>query len=951
MKTLLLTALLLSTSFLTASRATTPPTPSKIAQLDDNVLTPQQVQQTAENITVRINSANNGGSGVIIAQKGSNYLILTNAHVVKRATKIEIQAPDGQKYQATTIDGGFDAKYDLALLQFTSKTKYTLANLSSIAGTPIEPERTIYSAGFPFDSKNIRITKGQVSQLTDIPFNDGTQIGYVTDKGEKGIRQGMSGGAIFDAQGNLLGINTIGVAPILPDYTYNDGSKPTAKLKAQYRQANWGIPVYNFLTNVKADILYGYDNLPKVERQVTPTGYMAKLNIKARQVTVRIENSSGNGSGVIVAKQGSTYYVLTAKHVIQNPDTKQTYTNHQIITSDQDRRNATSTVVAEGVDIAVVKFNSSNNYPVARLGEYSQNKNDLVFVGGFPGRLNINSPLWQWQLNPGGVQDREQGKFNTQNNQSFSNGYDLIYSSISYGGMSGGPVFDVAGNVIGIHGRTESTDLNSLGISIQTFIELATKLQVTPNLLNIVRVNPLDLNPTDLRNVIATINIPQPQLTDDGKRWLAYGNQLYRTGQFDRAVLAFDRAITKNQRLLGNYGKTLSLWNSSKYQLAEDAIAQAISAISPSERNKYYYLWRYQADIFKKGGKYDDALKSIDIAIQIEPNDLKLLNEKAIILLQQKQYLAAISIYNQIILKQPESYVYSNRGTVKSALGNKQAAIADYDQAIVLNPKNAGAYFNRGIAKYDLGNEQAAIADYDRAIVLSPKLSEAYVNRGIAKSALGNKQAAIADYDRAIAINPNYAEAYVNRGIAKSALGNKQAAIADYDRAIAINSNYAGAYYNRGIAKSALGNEQAAIADYDRAIAINPNYTEAYNNRGLAKFNSGNKQAAIADYDRAISINPKFHIAYYNRGNAKATLGNRQDAIADYSRAIAINTKYAEAYNNRGVIRYGLDSKQATIADISKAAELFQQQGQISSYQKAIELLKKIESTKYGTIF
>jgi tetratricopeptide (TPR) repeat protein/S1-C subfamily serine protease len=821
MKTLLLTALLLSTSFLTASRATTPPITPQLAQLDDNILTPQQVQQTAKNITVRINSSNNGGSGVIIAQKGSNYLILTNAHVVKRATKIEIQAPDGQKYKATAIDGGFDSKYDLALLQFTSKTKYTLANLSSIAGTPIEPERTIYSAGFPFDSKNIRITKGQVSQLTDIPFNDGTQLGYVTDKGEKGIRQGMSGGAIFDAQGNLLGINTIGVAPILPDYTYNDGSKPIAKLKAQYRQANWGIPVYNFLTNVKADILYGYDNLPKVERQVTPTGYMAKLNIKARQVTVRIETSSGNGSGVIVARQGNTYYVLTAKHVVQNPDTKQRYTNQQIITSDQDRRNANSTVVAEGVDMAVVKFNSSNNYSVAKLGEYGQNDEDIVFVGGFPGRLNINSPLWQWQLNPGFVRDREQGKFQTQNNQSFSSGYDLIYSSISYGGMSGGPVFDVAGNVIGIHGRTESADLNSLGISIQTFIGLAGKLQVTPNLLNIVPTNPTDLNSTDRSSVIATMqNIPQPQLVDDGKRWLAYGKQLYRTEQFDRAIVAFDKAIDKNQKLHGNLGKALSLWRVRKYQLAESAISQAIASISSDQTSKHYYIWKYKSFLFKALEKYDEALKAIDIGLSLEPNDWILLNEKALILGLKGKYTAEISLHDRIINIQPQASTYYNRGNSKYNLGNKQEAISDYNRAISLNPKHAAFYNNRGLAKFDLGVKQEAIADYNQAIALNPKNDAAYYNRANAKSALGNKQEAILDYDRAITLNPKYAEAYNNRGTAKSALGNEQEAILDYDRAITLNPKRATAYNNRANAKSALGNKQEAILDVSKAAEL-----------------------------------------------------------------------------------------------------------------------------------
>jgi tetratricopeptide (TPR) repeat protein/S1-C subfamily serine protease len=921
----LLTSLLLTHIFTRPVKSLPIPVTNRIAQADlnDDTLTPQQVQQTAKNITVRVTAENNGGSGVIIAQKGNNYLILTNAHVVKRATRIEIQAPDGQKYRATPLDGGFDSKYDLALLQFTSQAKYTLANLSSVSGSPLEPERTIYSAGFPFDSKNIRITTGQISQLSDIPFNDGTQIGYVTNKGEKGIRQGMSGGAIFDAQGNLLGVNTVGVAPILPDYTYNDGSKPIAKLKAQYRQANWGIPVYNFLTHVKADILYGYDNLPKVEHQVTPTGYMANLNIRARQVTVRIENSNGNGSGVIVARQGNNYYVLTAKHVIQNPETKQTYTNPQIVTYDQDRRNVNSTVVAEGADLAVVKFNSSNNYPVAKLGEYSQNTYDLVFVGGFPGRLNIKSPLWQWQLNPGFVQDREQGKLSTQDNQSFANGYDLIYSSISYGGMSGGPVFDTNGTVIGIHGKTESTDLNSLGISIQTFIGLAAKLQVAPNLLNIVGTNPLGLNPTDGKNVIAAMqNIPQPQLVDNGERWLAYGNQLYRTRQFDRAVLAFDRAIAKNQRLLGNYGKALSLWSSGKYQLAENAIVQAIAITPQSELTKYYYFWKYESFIFQGLEKYDEALKALDIATQLEPRDLTLLTSKALILSKKTQYLEAISIYTEIIRKQPEAYAYSNRGNAKLALGNKQEAIIDYDRAISLNPKYAVAYNNRGNAKYALGNKQEAVIDLDRAIILSPRYPGAYNSRCGMKLALGNKEAAIADCDRAIALSPKYPNPYVGRGDAKLALGNKEAAIADYDRAIALNPKFANAYVGRGNAKLALGNKEAAIADYDQAIALSPKYPNPYNGRGNAKLALGNKEAAIADYDRAIALSPKYANAYNGRGNAKLALADKQGAILDYNRSIQIDPNYAYPYANRGNVELLLGDKQKAMLDCDRAIQI-----------------------------
>jgi hypothetical protein len=76
-----------------------------IAQAD-GLPTPQEVQAAAKNITVRVNSRNNSGSGVIIAQKGANYLILTNAHIVNRAPnwKFKLQMDKNTKRQPSMVD-------------------------------------------------------------------------------------------------------------------------------------------------------------------------------------------------------------------------------------------------------------------------------------------------------------------------------------------------------------------------------------------------------------------------------------------------------------------------------------------------------------------------------------------------------------------------------------------------------------------------------------------------------------------------------------------------------------------------------------------------------------------------------------------------------------------------------------------------------------------------------
>jgi tetratricopeptide (TPR) repeat protein len=72
--------------------------------------------------------------------------------------------------------------------------------------------------------------------------------------------------------------------------------------------------------------------------------------------------------------------------------------------------------------------------------------------------------------------------------------------------------------------------------------------------------------------------------------------------------------------------------------------------------------------------------------------------------------------------------------------------MADYDQAIGLNPKYARAYHNRGSVWGNKGDLDRAIADYDQAIRFDPKEPKAYYHRGMAWEMKRNLQAALADF-------------------------------------------------------------------------------------------------------------------------------------------------------------------------------------------------------------
>jgi Flp pilus assembly protein TadD len=414
----------------------------------------------------------------------------------------------------------------------------------------------------------------------------------------------------------------------------------------------------------------------------------------AKQITVLID-SKNPGSGVIIKRSGNTYTVLTASHVVASKN------KAEIVTPDGQRYQLNYSTVKPlpGVDLATFQFTSSSNYPVAKIGNSDQSpEGTIAYVAGFPKAKasSISSSIYIFT----------DGKITANASRPLKDGYALLYSNLTLPGMSGGPVFNDKGELIGVHGRGDEADIETskinpevayvksgfnLGIPINTFLRLSAKSGV-------------DVGMTPPPEKVGTA----PKADD----FFIQGVDKQRKGDNQGAILAYNEAIRLNPKLVEPYYNR----GTARYKLGDKqaAIADFTQSIkiNPNLAQAYYNRGTAHSALGDKQGAIADYTQ----ALKINPN-----------------YANA----------------YYNRGNAHSALGDKQGAIADYTQALKINPNYALAYTNRGAARYDLGDKQGAIADYTQALKINPNSAEAYTNRGAARYDLGDKQAAISDLQQA----------------------------------------------------------------------------------------------------------------------------------------------------------------------------------------------------------
>jgi tetratricopeptide (TPR) repeat protein len=363
----------------------------------------------------------------------------------------------------------------------------------------------------------------------------------------------------------------------------------------------------------------------------------------AGPITVQINSSLGDGSGVIISRSGNIYTALTVNHVVA--DSEVTYS---VRTNDGKDHPVTAIAslqtTEEEPDLAIVKFESEAEYPVATLGNSEQAViGSQIYVFGYPSTGGLFGIEREPELSPGLVTSRPRSR---------PEGYTLRYQAVTWSGMSGGPVFDADGRVVGLHGQGEfgfaQTSSGDMA-PIKTGFNAAVPINSFIRRLSDAGMDPEDLVLDDRPTVSTPLSTINPQkaetyyfrgLTnlDRGDGWEAIADfnralqydpnnapEIYFNMGIARSLLVNPLEVTRGPNPIADYTKAIELnagYADAYYNRASAYYQSSVAYSRRGDLQKAYEQFEKAiadmekaAALYQQGGRaeaYEDALETLE---------------------------------------------------------------------------------------------------------------------------------------------------------------------------------------------------------------------------------------------------------------------------------------------------------------------------------------------------
>lgn len=174
----------------------------------------KKVSQSVVKITVQKGSYLATGSGVVFFQESDRAYVLTNAHVVKDVNNsydVNVIFSDENGYESGLVESVDTSTIykntdeDIAVLEISKSSKYKVATIGN--SEELDKGEFVFTVGSPFGKFNYT-SAGNIMSINVPVVMNGSEVTSYVIVSDATINQGNSGGALFNKEGELIGITT-----------------------------------------------------------------------------------------------------------------------------------------------------------------------------------------------------------------------------------------------------------------------------------------------------------------------------------------------------------------------------------------------------------------------------------------------------------------------------------------------------------------------------------------------------------------------------------------------------------------------------------------------------------------------------------------------------------------------------------------------------------------------
>ena len=271
------------------------------------------------------------------------------------------------------------------------------------------------------------------------------------------------------------------------------------------------------------------------------------------------------------------------------------------------------------------------------------------------------------------------------------------------------------------------------------------------------------------------------------------------------------------------------------------------------------YMAHYNlGNLYSRQDKLAEAVQQYEAAISAEPNYAEAQNNLGTVLLRLGRFDEAIAHHAAAFRIKPEYLYCYNLANAYANAGKSGEAIAQYHQALQLNPTASDAHHNLGLVWQAQGKSEEAMAEFRAALKLRPDYESAEHHLANRLADAGRLDEAIAHYLAVIRLDPKHAESYNGLGICYAMQGKFPEAEQQFREAVRLNPDHSGAQSNLANALGAQNKLAEAIPHYQKALQVASSDFQTHFNLGLTLSRQGQRAEAKAHFTEALRLHPDY---------------------------------------------------------------------------------------------